>query len=156
MEREDSPKNRLLQFNEHGIIYFNQIVSTQMLISTRKKGTKPDKYTKVYIKYLSAAITGGVGAAGGAIGAGIGTTLGPLGTIVGAAGGVVFDVLIKKALKKNQKKQSENANKIAKFFVGYDPFDEKYIHMLYNLFSEIFINYNLQVNKYGKRSFNKL
>ena len=146
MEREDSPKNKLLQFNEHGIIYFNQIISTQMLISTRRKGTKPDKYKKVYTKYLSAAITGGVGAAGAAIGAGIGTSLGPLGTIVGATGGAVIDILIKKALKKNQKKQCENTNKIAKFFVDYDPFDEKCIHLLYNLFSEIFINHNLQVN----------
>ena len=140
---EDTPKNRLLQFNEHGVIYFNQIVSTKMLISTRK----PDKYTKVYTKYLSAIITGGAGAAGAAIGAGVGTVLGPLGTIVGATGGAVVDVLIKKAaLKKNQKKQCENANKIAQFFLGYDPYDEKCIHLLYNLFSEIFMNYNLQVN----------
>ena len=141
MERDS--KNKLLLFNEHGIIYFNQIVTTQKLISRSKKGTKPDKYTKVYAKYLSAAITGGAGATGAAIG---GTALGPLGTIVGAAGGAVFDVLIKKALKKNEKKECENANKIAEFFVDYDPFDEQYIHMLYNLFSEIFINYNLQVN----------
>ena len=140
---EDTPKNRLLQFNEHGVIYFNQIVSTKMLISTRK----PDKYTKVYTKYLSAIITGGAGAAGAAIGAGVGTVLGPLGTIVGATGGAVVDVLIKKAaLKKNQKKQCENANKIAQFFLGYDPYDEKCIHLLYNLFSEIFMNFNLQVN----------
>ena len=139
---EDTPKNRLLQFNEHGVIYFNQIVSTKMLISTRK----PDKYTKVYTKYLSTVITGGAGAAGAAIGAGVGTVLGPLGTIVGATGGAVVDALIKKALKKNQKKQCEDANRIAQFFLGYDPYDEKCIHLLYNLFSEIFMNYNLQVN----------
>ena len=139
---EDTPKNRLLQFNEHGVIYFNQIVSTKMLISTRQ----PDKYTKVYTKYLSTVITGGAGAAGAAIGAGVGTVLGPLGTIVGATGGAVVDALIKKALKKNQKKQCEDANRIAQFFLGYDPYDEKCIHLLYNLFSEIFMNYNLQVN----------
>jgi uncharacterized membrane protein len=139
---EDTPKNRLLQFNEHGVIYFNQIVSTKMLISTRE----PDKHTKVYTKYLSTIITGGTAAAGAAIGAGVGTVLGPLGTIVGATGGAVVDVLIKKGLKKKKKKQCEDANRIAQFFLGYDPYDEKCIHLLYNLFSEIFMNYNLQVN----------
>ena len=131
---EDNEKNRYIKFIEFGITHFNLKTSTEMLCAQSKDNVKTSNSSNYLLEAFTASLYEGLKK----------SPLGPIGAAIGKTSGLIVKDLLK--LKKHK-----HAKKFEKIFAGYDPKSKEWIHLLAEVFHEIFVSYNMQVSYSTKK-----
>ena len=132
---EDNEKNRYIKFIEFGITHFNLKTSTEMLCAQSKDNVKLSNSSNYLLEAATASLYEGLKQQ---------SVLGPIGAAIGKTSGLILKDLLK--LKKHK-----HAKKFEKIFAGYDPKSKDWIHLLAEVFHEIFVSYNMQVRYTSKK-----